>query len=141
MKKKRFISFSFYLLLLVSIILFYLLCPSNSWAPDLTTAFPTAETPYVITLTNANTAYARALPSICFGYCVQARTSVAIYVVNTNASAWYTADGTNDMTATETYWTIKAGGSWCKTGVILSSVTLYFQSATAGTVVEVIADQ
>ena len=134
MKAKTFFSIA----ILIYLCLIY---SSDSWAPDISTAFPTQESTYTVTLTNADTAYARALPSICFGYCVQARTSVAIYVVNTNASAWYTADGTNDMTATETYWTIKAGGSWCKTGVILSSVTLYFQSATAGTVVEVIADQ
>lgn len=86
---------------------------------------------YNVTLTSADTEYSQALPNGCTHYEFQARTSVAIrFAFETGKVA----------TPTAPYATLKAGqayesfNKWPS-----SSITLFFASASAGTVVELIA--
>lgn len=95
-------------------------------------AEPTTPVPYNITCTDANTEYSQALPANCKRIEFQARTEAVVrYAFATEKVA----------TPTAPYFTLKAGDYYyspkIKQGVTPS--TLYVASATAGTVVELLA--
>ena len=80
-----------------------------------------------LTLTTANTEYSQRLPQGVVAFEFQCRTSAVI--------KW----GASGQTGTK-YWTLKAGISYSTFGLATynySDKVLYFQSATAGVVVEI----
>lgn len=82
---------------------------------------------YNLTLTNADTEYSQALPSNTAKIAVQCRTSDDIkmsFVANESDSKYVTIQGS------QIYWDDL---------VKPAALTLYFQSATAGVIVEIIA--
>ena len=86
---------------------------------------------YNLTLTDANTEYSQALPVNCQGFEFQARTEATIrFALETGKVA----------TPTAPYMTLKAGDSYYSLDLNMSgAATLYCASATAGTVVEIMA--
>jgi hypothetical protein len=96
---------------------------------DPVTATPT---PYNLTLTDADTEYSQALPANCRGFEFQARTEAAVrFAFVTGKVAGPTAP----------YMTLKAGDYYSSPPLNqgASPSTLYLASATAGTVVEILA--
>lgn len=88
---------------------------------------------YNLTLTNADTEYSQALPETCSYFTIQARTSAAV------RWSWETG---KVATPTAPYNTMKAGSSYSTPEKIkVRSGTLYFGTASAGTVVEIVAYQ
>ena len=87
------------------------------------------KTPYIYnkTLTLANTEYSQALPTNTKRFTLQARTSVDVKLA-------FTAEASGT-----TYVTVKAGASYSEEGLDSSSKTVYMQTASAGTVIELIA--
>lgn len=83
---------------------------------------------YTVTLVVANTEYSQALPAGVRAYGFQARTNVEI--------RWAKEAG-KVGTPTEPYGTVKPGHGEKMENLVGAAVTLYFASATAGTVVEV----
>jgi hypothetical protein len=85
---------------------------------------PTTPTTYNVTCTNANTTYSQALPAVCRGYLIKAKTVAdVIYGFADPAAAAYI--------------TIPGGAADSKDRIRVASGTLYFQSPTAGTVVQI----
>jgi len=82
---------------------------------------------YNLTLTNANTEYSQTLPSNTTKYVIQCRSDDDIKMSFTSGES-----GTK-------YITIHGGQSYWEDLIKPSSLTLYFQSSTAGVVVEIIA--
>lgn len=102
---------------------------TNKVQTDPTTSTPT---PYNVTLTNANTEYSQALPANCRAFEFQAQTDVAIrYAFVTGKVAAPTAP----------YMTLKAGHYYFSPPLNqgVSPSTLYLASATAGTIVCILA--
>lgn len=89
----------------------------------------TTEAEYNITCTNVNTEYSQALPANTRSFEFQNRSG--------NALRWSFTTG-KVATPTAPYNTLKAGGVEFKEGVNLTSKTLYFASATAGDIVELV---
>ena len=88
-----------------------------------------SESVLTVTLTSANTEYSRTLPATCIGYDVQCRTGYDVKM------------GFASGTSGASYWTIKSGygrSSFQFPYVNYASKVLYFQSAQAGVVVEII---
>jgi len=88
-------------------------------------------TVYNLTLTNANTEYSQQLPANCCRYDFQCRTAFDVRY------AWVTGKVAGP---TAPYMTLKAGGTFTSEFVpqSLGQQTLYFASAQAGVVVEII---
>ena len=86
----------------------------------------TSPTIYNLTLTDANTEYSQALPANTTKYVVQCRTDDDVKMSFTSGES-----GTK-------YLTIHGGQSYWE-DLVKISPTLYFQSATAGVVVEIVA--
>lgn len=91
-------------------------------------AFPGKPTIFNLTLTLADTEYSYTIPELSFKVMCKARTSVPLKMAYTSG-----ASGTNYITipSDQTYWDDN----------ITTSVTFYFQCATAGTVVELLTWQ
>jgi hypothetical protein len=84
-------------------------------------------TVYNKTMTAANTEYSQALPANVKKFLIKCRTEYAIKVC-------FTAEASGT-----TYVTVGAGQSYWEDGIKAASLTLYFQCATAGQAVEIIA--
>lgn len=86
---------------------------------------------YNVTLTNADTEYSQALPTGCRYFTMQARTSAAVR---------WTFETGKVATPTAPYMTMKAGG-WNSSPELYKATgkTLYLGTASAGTVVEIMA--
>ena len=82
---------------------------------------------YNTTMTLADTEYSQALPASCKAITVQNRGAYDTKVCYTSGES-----GT-------TYFTIKSGMNYYEDRMILAGSTLYFQCATAGQVLEIIA--
>lgn len=84
-----------------------------------------------VTLTNANTEYSQALPSGCSHFEMQARSAAVIR---------FAFEAGRVATPTAPYVTIKADGSYSSYDLWGGqTMTVYFASATAGAIVEIIA--
>ena len=102
---------------------------TNKVVADVPTATPTA---YNVTLTNANTEYSQAMPANCRGFEFQARTEATVsYAFVTGKVA----------TPTAPWLTLKAGDYYASPPLNQAAApsTLYLGSATAGTIVEILA--
>ena len=84
---------------------------------------------HIVTLTLANTEYSKLLDANTRAFEFQGRTDVDVRYAWTSGKV---------ATPTENYYTLKAGMTYFKDNINLSSKTLYFASATAGTVVELL---
>ena len=93
------------------------------------TSDATTVTEYNITLTSADTEYSQALPANTLAYAFKNR--------DYNELRWSFTTG-KVATPTAPYNQLKAGITHWKEDVDLSSKTLYFASATAGDIVELI---
>lgn len=91
-----------------------------------------ARTPtiYNVTLTNANTEYSQTLPANLRSFSMQARQSADV--------RWSHETG-KVATPVAPYMTMKSGGNVNVGELDPNTLTLYLASATAGTVVEIIA--
>lgn len=89
-------------------------------------------TEYNLTLTNANTQYSQALPIGCQGFEFQCRTEADIRFAFVTGRV---------AAPTPPYLTLKAGDYYVSPAISQGDTpsTLYFASATAGVVVEIIA--
>jgi len=102
---------------------------ANIGKVDVPTATPTV---YNVTLTSADTEYSQAMPANCRGFEFQAMTDVAIrYAFVTGKVA----------TPTAPYITLKMGDYYYSPPLNQGEApsTLYFASATAGTVMQILA--
>ncbi len=92
--------------------------------------WPTTVTAYALTLTNANTQYTQTLPAATKRFEFKCRSLVDIrFAFETGKVA----------TPTDPYQTLKAGTAYDSGSVKMTSPVLYFASATAGVVVEILA--
>ncbi|MFA5385748.1 MAG: hypothetical protein WC364_14025 [Eubacteriales bacterium] len=83
---------------------------------------------YNVTLTSANTEYSLALPAYSCNVTIQCRTAYDVRVAEVTGKV---------AGSTAPYWTIKASGGYFDNN-LKTNKTLYFASAQAGVVVEVI---
>lgn len=89
-------------------------------------AMPTAAGVANITLTSANTEYSFALPQGTGSFTVKSRSSASFQMSYTAG-----ASGTN-------YFTVPSGSSYYETNVSAYGMSLYFQSANAGQIIEIV---
>lgn len=100
---------------------------NNIGMVDTPTATPTA---YALTLTDANTEYNQALSAHCRGFEFQCRTETTIRFAFATGKV---------ATPTDPYMTLKAGDYFSSPKLHMADArTLYFASATAGAVVEIL---
>ena len=79
-----------------------------------------------LTLTVANTVYSYTMPDAVTGFTIQCETSNAVQM------------GYSSGTSGTEYWTIKSGTAFSNSSPIYTNAdTLYFQSSTAGAVVQI----
>lgn len=88
----------------------------------------TAVTLYNVTLTNTNTEYSQALPSVCRRLSFQCRTAKDVRFAFVTGKV---------ATPTAPYYTLKAGASYDSGPIHLASATIYFAGTQAGNVMEV----
>lgn len=79
-----------------------------------------------VTLTSASTEYSTTLPADVGAITIQSRTNADFQMSFVSGTS-----GTN-------YFTVKAGTSYYETTIGIQSKTIYFQSANAGQVVEIV---
>lgn len=107
--------------------------PITGFATETSLAKTTpATTPaiYNVTMTNANTEYSQALPASCKKFLIHTRAGEAFRLAFATGKV---------ATPTEPYFSITPSDAYSEDLVLGAAITLYFASATAGAVAEIIA--